>query len=107
MSSGRSLALRLLVSAVALASLAHVGALIPRFLAITRIVPPQAGAVVWGVLVTVATAVAACVLALLLAIRSWLVAGATIAGCLALGAVLLFGALVALGQHAPESRWCR
>ena len=63
MSRMPNLASRLFLSLVVLASLGHVGVLFPRFLAISAMVPEPARPLVWAALVTILTAVGACVLA--------------------------------------------
>ena len=65
------LALRLFLALLALASLGHVGILFPRFLAISELLPGEYKPVAWAILLTVLTAVGACVLALVLVTRSW------------------------------------
>ncbi|NJD11987.1 MAG: hypothetical protein FIB01_16595, partial [Gemmatimonadetes bacterium] len=65
------MALRFFLALLILASLGHVGALLPKLLTIAHVVPGQARALVWGLLVTVLTAVGACALALVLVARSW------------------------------------
>jgi hypothetical protein len=76
MSRMPNLASRLFLSLVVLASLGHVGVLFPRFLAISAMVPEPARPLVWAALVTILTAVGACVLALILVVRSWRSEGA-------------------------------
>jgi len=66
-----SLTLRLFLALLTLASLCHVGVLFPRFIAISRLVPDEARSLVWGILITVLTAVGGCALALVLVVRSW------------------------------------
>ncbi len=54
-----------------MASLGHLGVLLPRFLAISEALPGRLKLVAWSVLLTVLTAIGACVLALVLVARSW------------------------------------
>lgn len=68
-------AFRGFVGALTVASLVHVGVLFPRFFAIQQALPSQAKPAAWGILLTVLTAVGACVLALILVARSWSHAG--------------------------------
>lgn len=67
---------RVFVGALTVGSLIHVGVLFPRFFTIQGMLPPQAKPAAWGILLTVLTAVGACVLALILVVRSWDHAGA-------------------------------
>ncbi len=71
-----SLVLRLFLALLTLASLGHVGALLPRFVGVAQVVPGHARVLVWGLLVTILTAVGACALALVLVARSWRSRGA-------------------------------
>ena len=69
-------ALRLFLACLIVASLGHVGALLPKLMAIAQVVPVQARVLVWGLLVTILTAVGACALALVLVARCWQSQGA-------------------------------
>jgi hypothetical protein len=71
-----NLALRLFLALLTMASLGHVGVLFPRFLTISEGLPARLKLVAWCILLTVLTAVGACVLALVLVARSWEVRGA-------------------------------
>jgi hypothetical protein len=62
---------RVLVGGLVVASMVHTAVLLPRYLSISRAVPPEFQTVAWAILVTVVTAVGACALALVLALRSW------------------------------------
>jgi len=63
--------LRAFVAALTLGSLAHVGVLFPRFFTIQGMLPPQAKSAAWAIILTIVTAVGACILALVLVVRSW------------------------------------
>ena len=68
--------LRVLVGALVAASMVHMAVLVPRYVSISRAVPPGFQTVAWAILVTVVTAVGACALALVVALRSWARPGA-------------------------------